>query len=164
MATVVYLALGSNLGDRASLLAAALAALREDGVLNDGVVSPLYETDAVADEPQPPYLNAVARGVTPLDARTLLDKALAIEARLGRVRPVGLRRASRSIDIDLLLFGDAIIHEPPTLMVPHPALLERPFVTIPLADVALPGLRHPSTGADLTTAPPSPAVRRFPWP
>ena len=65
------------------------------------------------------------------------------------------------IDIDLLLFGDAIIHAPPTLVVPHPALLQRPFVTIPLADVALPGLVHPSTGADLTIAPPAPTVRRW---
>ena len=161
MATVVYLGLGSNLGDRAGMIATALAGLREDGVLTRVVVSGLYETDAVADDPQPPYLNAVARGVTTLGAALLLAGCLKLEARLGRVRPAGVAKAARVIDLDLLLFGDAIIQAPPTLVVPHPALLQRPFVRIPLADVALPGLAHLTTGTDLTTAPSSPAVRRW---
>jgi len=161
MATVVYLSLGSNLGDRAGMIAAALAALRDDGLVTELLVSPLYETDAVADEPQPPYLNAVARGATTLGAAALLAGCLALEARLGRVRPADVAKAARVIDLDLLLFGAAIIQAPPTLVVPHPSLLQRPFVRIPLADVALPGLVHPTTGADLTTAPPSPNVRRW---
>jgi 2-amino-4-hydroxy-6-hydroxymethyldihydropteridine diphosphokinase len=101
------------------------------------------------------------RGSTTLTAAALLTGCLVVEARLGRVRPAGVAKAARVIDIDLLLFGDAIIHQAPTLVVPHPALLVRPFVTIPLADVAQPGLIHPATRADLTTAPPSPTVRRF---
>jgi 2-amino-4-hydroxy-6-hydroxymethyldihydropteridine diphosphokinase len=161
MATVVYLALGSNLGDRAALIAAAIRGLQDDDLVTDVVASPLYETDAVAEEPQPAYLNAVVRGVTSLSAQALLAGCLAVEARLGRVRPSGVAKAARVIDIDLLLFGDAIIHQPPTLLVPHPALLARPFVTIPLADVAGPGLIHPATGDDLTTAPRSPSVRCF---
>jgi len=161
MATIVYLALGSNLGDRAALITAATAALHDDGLVSGLVMSPLYETDAVAEEPQPAYLNAVVRGATTLPAPHLLAGCLAIETRLGRVRPVGVAKAPRVIDLDLLLFGNAIIHAPPTLVVPHPALLQRPFVTIPLADVALPGLAHPSTGADLTIASSSPTVRRW---
>lgn len=161
MATVVYLALGSNLGDRSALIAAAIAGLQDAGLVSDVVASPLYETDAVAEQPQPAYLNAVVRGTTILATAALLTGCLAVEAALGRVRPAGVAKAARLIDIDLLLFGDVILRQPPTLVVPHPALLLRPFVTIPLADVALPGLRHPVTGADLTTAPPSPTVRRF---
>lgn len=160
-APVVYLGLGSNLGDRAAQLASAARRLTADGVLRDLALSPLYETDAVADEPQPPYLNAVARGVTGLDAPELLARCLRLEGELGRVRPAGAAKASRSIDIDLLLFGDAIIQEGPALVVPHPALLERPFVRVPLADVALPGLVHPVTGEALDVAAPSPSVRPF---
>ena len=161
MATVVYLALGSNLGDRAAMIDAAIAALDSEGLLQELVASALYETDAVADDPQPPYLNAVVRGSTRLDAAALLDGCLAVEARLGRVRPAGVAKAARVIDIDLLLFGDAIIHHPPTLIVPHPGLLARAFVRIPLADVASAGRTHPITHAPLTVAAPSPTVRRF---
>lgn len=159
--TVVYLGLGSNLGDRAAQLASAARRLAADGLLRDVALSPLYETDAVADEPQPPYLNAVARGVTRLDATALLARCLRLEGELGRVRPAGTAKAARSIDIDLLLFGDAIIQDPPGLVVPHPALLGRPFVRVPLADVALPGLAHPVTGVALDVVAPSASVRRF---
>jgi len=165
--TTVYVALGSNLGDRPAQLDQAVAALAAAGVAI-GARSPTYETDAVADEPQPAYLNAVLRAETVLPARHLMALALHVERALGRVRPPGRRRAARSIDIDLLLYGDAVIDEPagsdpaaaPALSVPHPGLLERPFVRIPLADVAAPGLRHPVTGQALDSAPPSPAVRR----
>jgi 23S rRNA (cytidine1920-2'-O)/16S rRNA (cytidine1409-2'-O)-methyltransferase len=158
---VVYLGLGSNLGDRAAQLAAAVKRLAADGVLRDMAVSPLYETDAVADEPQPPYLNAVARGVTGLEPGALLARCLGLESELGRVRPAGVAKAARSIDIDLLLFGDSVIQNGPTLVVPHPGLLGRAFVRVPLADVALPGLVHPVTGEALDVAAPTPAVRRF---
>ena len=166
-ATIVYLALGSNLGDRRRSMEEAIARLAEAGVT---VVarSPIYETDAVApmaagDDPgdaQPPYLNAVVRVATTRAPANLLAVCLDIERALGRVRPPGRPKASRTLDIDLLLYGDRQL-ETTTLTVPHPALLDRPFVRIPLADVALPGLRHPRTGDDLTRAAPSPAVRRL---
>ena len=156
----VYLALGSNLGDRRAMLDAAVAR-RGAARVAIAARSPIYETDAVADQPQPPYLNAVLRADTALPARELLDLCLDVERALGRQRPPGRGKAARTIDIDLLLYGAAIIEEPGTLSVPHPALLERPFVRIPLADVAAPGLRHPLTGDRLDSASPSPGVRRI---
>src|SRR6476619_4792751 len=104
--TVAYLALGANLGDRARTIERALEELAGLGI-SIAAVSALYETDAVTPDPQPPYLNAVERA-------------------LGRVRPPGRVAAARFIDIDLLLYGDAVIAEPPALVVPHPRLLQRP--------------------------------------
>jgi len=157
----VYLAFGANLGDRARAIQDALDRLAAAGVQLQAR-SPLYETDAVTPDPQPPYLNAVARAGTRLDPHALLALCLRIEAALGRVRPPGQIHAPRRIDVDLLLHGAAIIDDPPALIVPHPRLLERPFVRIPLADVAEPGLVHPVTGERLDSAPPSPFVRREP--
>ncbi|HXU05154.1 MAG TPA: 2-amino-4-hydroxy-6-hydroxymethyldihydropteridine diphosphokinase [Polyangia bacterium] len=158
---VAYLALGANLGDRGPSIARALDALAAAGV-RVAARSPLYETDAVAPDPQPPYLNAAARIETDLPAQVLLDLCLDVERALGRVRPPGQPAAARIIDVDLLLYGDEILDEPPELVVPHPRLLARPFVRIPLADVALPGLVHPVTGAPLDRAAPDPSVRRAP--
>jgi len=156
--TTAYLALGANLGDRAAAIDAALARLGDAGVR---VVarSPLYETDAVAPDPQPLYLNAVARVETSQPAEAVLATCLAVEAELGRVRPPGRQAAPRVIDVDLLLYGDAVIDRPPTLIVPHPRMLERAFVRIPLADVAVAGLVHPLTGVALDSAAPDPSVR-----
>lgn len=158
MQVTVYLGLGANLGDRARQIRLALAALEREGAVRLDVVSRLFETDAVADHPQPPYVNAVARGVTVLPARQVLLACLDVEHQLGRERPPGIRQAARTIDIDLLLYGDSIIAEP-DLVVPHPRLLERPFVRIPLAEVAEPGLRHPETGEPLDVASPDAGVR-----
>ncbi len=155
----VYLGLGSNLGDRAAAIAAALRALSGRRILRDMCVSPIYETEAVAVDPQPAYLNAVVRGETNMPAAAVLANCLEIENLLGRVRPRDRPKAPRTIDIDLLLYGAEVI-DTRALKVPHPALLERPFVLIPLADVALPGLVHPITGVALTIAAPSPAVHR----
>lgn len=157
--TTIYLGLGSNLGDRRRLLDDAIARLAAAGV---EVIarSPIYETDAVSDEPQPPYLNAVVRGETTLPPERLLARGLEIERTLGRVRRAGHDKASRTLDIDLLLYGDRVI-DTPALTVPHPALLARPFVRIPLADVAAAGLRHPITGEALDHADPAPGVRRL---
>jgi 2-amino-4-hydroxy-6-hydroxymethyldihydropteridine diphosphokinase len=157
--TTVYLALGSNLGDRAGAIARALALLEAHGV---GILarSAIYETDPVAPDPQPLYLNAVVRGETALSAEALLALGLEVERALGRRRPPDRAPAPREIDIDLLLYGEAIICTPPALVVPHPRLLERPFVRIPLADVAASGLRHPVTGEPLDRAAADPSVRR----
>jgi len=156
--TTAYLALGANLGDRHTAIDRALDALAAAGV-HIAARSPLYETDAVTPEPQPPYLNAAARIETDLPPRVLLDLCLDVERVIGRVRPPGQTAAARVIDLDLLLYDDAIVDEPPELVVPHPRLLARPFVRIPLADVALPGLVHPVTGAALDSAASDPSVR-----
>ena len=156
MATA-YLALGANLGDRQGAIARALDALDAAGA-RVAARSPLYETDPVAPDPQPLYLNGAARVETTLSPRALLDLCLEVERSLGRIRPTDRPLAARTIDIDLLLYDDAVIDEP-DLAVPHPRLLERAFVRIPLADVALPGLTHPITGEPLDQAPPSPSVR-----
>jgi 2-amino-4-hydroxy-6-hydroxymethyldihydropteridine diphosphokinase len=156
--TTAYLGLGSNLGDRADLIAAALAELEAVGV-HVIARAPLYETDPVTDEPQPLFLNSAARIETTLPADELLALCLAVERALGRDRPPGAASpAPRPIDVDLLLYGDAIIARP-GLIVPHPRLLERPFVRIPLANVATPGLRHPVTGDALDHAAPVAGVR-----
>ena len=155
-----YLGLGSNLGDRAALIEAALDRLEAAGVAVRAR-APFYETDPVATDPQPLYLNSAARVETALGPDELLALGLAIERALGRERPPGdAAPAPRPIDVDLLLYGDAIIDRP-GLVLPHPRLLERPFVRIPLADVATPGLRHPVTGEPLDRAPADPGVRRF---
>jgi 2-amino-4-hydroxy-6-hydroxymethyldihydropteridine diphosphokinase len=114
----------------------------------------------VTPDRQPLYLNAAARVETTLPPRTLLDRCLEVERDLGRVRPADRPLAARTIDIDVLLYGDTVINEP-GLILPHPRLLERPFVRIPLADVAAAGLVHPVTREALDRAAPSPAVRRF---
>lgn len=158
--TVAYLAFGSNLGDRLGWLRAAGEALTRAPGIAAMVKSPVFETEPEAAVPQPLYLNAVARVETTLEARALLGLCLEVERGLGRERPPGVLQAPRTIDLDVLLFGDARIEEP-GLRIPHPRLLGRPFVRIPLALVAEPGLRHPVTGESLDEAPASPGVRLF---
>lgn len=158
--TVAYLALGSNLADRLAALGRAAMALNASDGIAVIAKSPVFETDAVAAEPQPPYLNAVIRIDTRQTPQQLLQTCLAVERALGRVRPAGVHKAPRLIDIDLLLYG-ALVLQDAALIVPHPGLLERPFVRIPLAAVATPGLRHPITGAPLDQAAPDPGVRPF---
>ena len=156
--TTVYLAFGSNLGDREGAIVRAIDLLAGRGVTVLGR-SPFYETDPVTPDPQPLYLNAVVRAETALAAPALLAICLDVERALGRRRPPGPTPAPREIDIDLLLYGAEVIDNPPALVVPHPRLAERPFVRIPLGDVAAPGLRHPLTGEPLDRAPPDPSVR-----
>jgi 2-amino-4-hydroxy-6-hydroxymethyldihydropteridine diphosphokinase len=154
-----YLGLGSNLDDRAALIEGALSRLSTGGAR---VVarSPLYETDPVTPDPQPPYLNAAARVETALGAGALLGLCLSVEHALGRVRPPGRPQAPRTIDIDILLFGNEVI-DLPGLSIPHPRLLVRQFARVPLADVAEPGLRHPVTGDRLDLVTLQPSVRRW---
>jgi 2-amino-4-hydroxy-6-hydroxymethyldihydropteridine diphosphokinase len=137
----VAIALGSNLGDRRGHLAWAVDALAAR--LADLRVSAVIETEpfGVPDE-QPPYLNAAAVGETDVLPRVLLDFLLNLERRRGRDRPAW--RAPRTLDLDLILYGDQIIDEP-GLVVPHPHFRERPFVLAPLAEIA-PAMRDPVSG------------------
>ena len=136
----VAVALGSNLGDREQYLRDAIAALQP--VISDLRVSSFYDTAPVGVGDQPRFLNAAATGFTTLSARALLDTLLAIEARLGRARPHP--GAARTVDLDVILFGDQIIEER-NLTVPHPRFRERGFVLEPLAEIA-PDVVDPVTG------------------
>jgi len=135
-----YLSLGSNLGDRAANLRAALAQLSAAGPLS--AVSALYETQPVDVPDQPWFLNCVAAITTDKSPRELLQLALKIEAEMGRLRM--RHKGPRNIDIDVLLFGDRVIDEP-GLEIPHPAMHKRRFVLEPLAEIA-PEARHPQLG------------------
>ncbi len=139
----VYVALGSNLGDREAHLERAIAALRATEGVTVVAVSPIYETDPVGPPPQGPYLNGVAQLAPRLDPRALLERLLEIETACGRTRGA-TRDEPRTLDLDLLLFGARRIDEP-DLTVPHPRLHERAFVLEPLCDLA-PRLVHPSRG------------------
>jgi len=140
-AAVAAIALGSNLGDRRAHLDFAVTALRT--LLNHLRVSTYLETAPVgAPESQPPYLNAAAVGETSLSARDLLNALHAIEDARGRRRPY--TNAPRTLDVDLILLGDAVIGEE-GLVVPHPRFRERRFVLEPLAEIA-PDLVDPATG------------------
>ena len=142
---IAYIALGSTLGDRELHLRAALAALREQRGVRDVLTSRVYETDPIGPGPQRPYLNAVARVATALSPRDLLDRLLAIERSEGRERGA-VRNAARTLDLDLLLYGEREIDEP-GLVVPHPRMAQRAFVLEPLCDLApdlvIPGEREP---------------------
>jgi 2-amino-4-hydroxy-6-hydroxymethyldihydropteridine diphosphokinase len=130
----VVIGLGSNLGDREANLGLAVSLLREDRDLHVLRRSAVYETAPQGGPPQGDYLNAAVLVVTALDARTLLDRALVIEKKLGRERSAETRWGPRTIDLDLLwIEGEAI--EEPGLEVPHPRLAERVFALKPLLDV-----------------------------
>jgi 2-amino-4-hydroxy-6-hydroxymethyldihydropteridine diphosphokinase len=127
----VAIALGSNLSDRRRHLDSAIESLR--GSLADVRVSSFYETDADPPGGGPSYLNGAMIGATSLSPRALLDAMLAIERAHGRERPYP--NAPRTLDLDLILFGDAVVEEP-GLVVPHPRFRERRFVLEPLAEIA----------------------------
>jgi 2-amino-4-hydroxy-6-hydroxymethyldihydropteridine diphosphokinase len=131
-AAAVAIALGSNLGDPAGHLDFAVARL--GSLLSNLRVSTYHRTAPVGMAPDAPeFLNAAAVGVTVATPRALLDQLLAIERERGRERPY--RGASRTLDLDLLFYGDLVIDEP-RLVVPHPRLRERRFVLEPLAEIA----------------------------
>lgn len=132
-----WIALGGNLGDRKGSLHAALMEISRFSEIVR--VSSFYETEPVGFASQPPFLNAVAQLRTDLEAREVLNQLLAVEKKLGRERAI--RNGPRVIDLDLLLYDDAIIDEP-GIEVPHPRLHERRFVLTPLAELA-PDLVHP---------------------
>ncbi|HEY3353101.1 MAG TPA: 2-amino-4-hydroxy-6-hydroxymethyldihydropteridine diphosphokinase [Polyangia bacterium] len=129
-----YVGLGANLGDRLATLREAVRRLGQDAAVAVRRCSPVYETAPWGPiQAQPAFLNAVCEVATTLDPRGLLDRLLAIEAALGRVRDVP--QGPRVVDLDLLLYDAAVVEEP-GLTVPHPRLSERAFVLVPLADLA----------------------------
>jgi 2-amino-4-hydroxy-6-hydroxymethyldihydropteridine diphosphokinase len=142
-----YIGLGSNLGDRAGALRTAVGALAERNGIRVIRRSAVYETQPVGP-PQPPFLNAAVEVQTSLSARELLAACLAVEAELGRLRdPVAPEDGPRTIDLDILLYGDDIVAEP-DLIVPHPELHTRAFAMVPLVEMAG-DLPHPALGRPL---------------
>ena len=130
--TLVYVGLGANLGEREAALRKGLAALGQYPGTRVLRVSPLYGS-APVDAGGPDYLNAVAEVATTLTPEALLQALQAIEQSAGRERPY--RNAPRTLDLDILWFGDRVI-DTPALTVPHPRMAERAFVLRPLADLA----------------------------
>ncbi len=136
----VFLALGTNIGDRLAHLHAALAVLPPDVKIIQQ--SPVYETPAWGYEDQEPFLNMVVEGQTELQPAVLLERLKQLETNLGR-RP-NFRWGPRVIDMDIL-FYDQMVLDTPELTIPHPRLQERAFVLVPLADLA-PDRKHPVLG------------------
>jgi 2-amino-4-hydroxy-6-hydroxymethyldihydropteridine diphosphokinase len=137
----VYLSLGANLGERAATLRRAVRDFAALGTVTR--VSSLYETEPVGYTDQPNFLNAVVLLETALEPPDLLAGTSAIEQAHGRQR--SFANAPRTLDIDILFFGERIIAES-NLVVPHPRLAQRAFVLVPLAEIA-PELRHPVLSA-----------------
>ena len=146
--SIAYVALGSNLGDRAALLAFAVEQLRGSEGIRVTAVSPVYETDPIGPPPQGAYLNAVVELRTRLAPRALLERLLAIEERAGRRRS-GVRDEPRCLDLDLLLY-DALVLDETGLALPHPRLHARAFALEPLCDLA-PDLVHPGCGETIAS-------------
>lgn len=137
MHKIVYLSLGSNLGDRSQNLRQAIDRLGELG--NVAAVSSFYDTEPVELTSQPWFLNCALKLDTEKMPRQLMAATLAIEQEMGRQRKQA--KGPRTIDIDILLFGSSII-DLPSITVPHPKLHQRRFVLEPLAEIA-PEVRHP---------------------
>lgn len=132
MTVHAYLALGSNLGEREDHLKLAINAIHAIPETTVTALSHVYETDPVGFEDQPAFLNMVIRVETTLSPEELLRRTLAIEQELGRVRTI--RWGPRLIDIDILFYEDWQVSEP-DLQIPHPAMVERAFVLVPLRDI-----------------------------
>lgn len=143
--TRAAIGLGANLGDAAATLREAIAALARLPATELLRTSRLYRTPAWGRTEQPDFINAVALVETALPPRELLDALLVVERSFGRVRLDGERWGPRTLDLDLLLYGDQVIDEP-GLRVPHPHLHERAFALLPLAEIA-PDAVIPGIGA-----------------
>ena len=143
MRTTAFVGIGSNLGDRETNLARAIELLSAEDGIDVVAVSEIRETEPVGPVEQGPFLNGAVQVETSLRPGELLERLLSVESRLGRVRAE--RWGPRTIDLDLLLYGDETTGEP-GLRVPHPRLHERRFVLEPLADLD-PGLEIPERGS-----------------
>lgn len=139
-----YVGLGSNLGDREGTLRAAVRVLVEEPAIEVVAVSTFRDTEPVGVVDQPRFLNAAVALETELPARGLLGLLLEVERRFGRVREGMPPQGPRTLDLDLLVYGDSQIDEP-GLRVPHPRLHERRFALEPLAELA-PDLELPGHG------------------
>lgn len=135
-----YLGLGSNLGDRQANLDRALAFLSQR--LRVEKVSPVYDSEPVGNVEQPRFLNLVCQVNTNLSPEALLALVKGIENKLGRWG--GAPDTPRTIDIDILLYGDQVV-KTPELVIPHPRMTKRAFVLVPLAEIA-PDVVHPVSG------------------
>jgi 2-amino-4-hydroxy-6-hydroxymethyldihydropteridine diphosphokinase len=140
-----YVGLGSNLGDREATIRAAVLELDAAEGVDVVAVSTLVDTEPVGYTDQPRFLNGAAALESRLEPRELLDLLLAVEARFGRDRAAVPTQGPRTLDLDLLLYGDARIDEP-GLEIPHPRLHERAFVLGPLAELD-PALELPGKGS-----------------
>jgi 2-amino-4-hydroxy-6-hydroxymethyldihydropteridine diphosphokinase len=143
MGTTAFVGIGSNLGDRETNLRRAIELLSAEAGIEVVAVSEIRETEPVGPVEQGPFLNGAVQVETSLPPGELLERLLAVESRLGRVRAE--RWGPRTIDLDLLLYGGEKIDEP-GLSVPHPRLHERRFVLEPLAHLD-PGLQIPEKGS-----------------
>ena len=132
MKAQAFVGLGANLGDPRAQVRDAITSLGRFPRTRLLASSSLYRSAPVGVGPQPDFINAVAKLETALSARELLEELLTAEARAGRERPAP--GAPRTLDLDLLLYGDAVIEEP-GLVVPHPRMHERAFVLMPLAEI-----------------------------
>ena len=141
---LIYLSLGSNLGDRAANLDRAIAAL-PDAAVRTLRRSSLYETEPVDFLAQPWFLNCVIEGETMLAPRQLLKALQEIESLLGSKKLVP--QGPRIIDLDILFYGARVIRTE-DMEIPHPRMANRRFVLVPLAELA-PGLQHPVLGATI---------------
>ena len=137
-----FIALGANLGDPVLTVQAAIHALRELPQTEFVAASSLYRTAPVGLRHQPDFINAVVELIAVTPAPTFLESLFEIEARFGRRRSV--KNAPRTLDLDLLLYGDEVRNDP-QLTLPHPRLHERAFVLAPLAEIA-PRLTIPGRG------------------
>lgn len=138
-----YIGLGSNLGQSEDLITSALSFLSQSGVINVEICSSLYRSKPLCNKSQPDYINAVAMITGEFSALALLDKLQAVESHFGRVRN-GERWASRTLDLDILLFDNIQINEQ-RLVVPHVGMLQRDFVLYPLMEIA-PDIEIPGFG------------------
>ncbi len=141
MEVTAYIAIGANLGDRQRTIDLAIRAIGQLDRTRVVQVSTIIETAPVGPQAQGDYLNAVMCVTTELGARELLTALLKIESTHGRDRATEERWGARTLDLDLLIYSDHIIDEP-TLHVPHPRMHERPFVLVPLCEIA-PELKIP---------------------